>query len=46
MRKILVTIAIVCATLQAQIVKVSITASAEQFALNPHSIGQSRHRVE
>src|SRR5580692_2900108 len=35
MRKILVTIAIVCATLQAQVVKVSTTASAEQFALNP-----------
>ncbi|HEV2964230.1 MAG TPA: hypothetical protein VG649_20550, partial [Candidatus Angelobacter sp.] len=35
MRKILVTIAIVCATLQAQVMKVSITASAEQFALNP-----------
>ena len=35
MRKFLVTIAIVCATLQAQVVKVSTTASAEQFALNP-----------
>jgi hypothetical protein len=35
MHKILVTIAIVCATLQAQVMKVSTTASAEQFALNP-----------
>jgi len=39
MRKILVTIAIVCATLQAQVMKVPTTASAEQFALNPtHSV--------
>jgi hypothetical protein len=35
MRKILVTIAIVCATLQAQVIKVSTTASTGEFALNP-----------
>jgi len=35
MRKILVTIAIVCATLHAQVIKVSTTASTGGFALNP-----------
>jgi hypothetical protein len=35
MRKILVTIAIVCATLQAQVIKVSTTVSTGEFALNP-----------
>jgi len=35
MRKILVTIAIVCATLQAQVIKASTTASTVQVALNP-----------
>src|ERR1700722_13425420 len=35
MRKILVTIAIVCATLQAQVTKVSTTVGTGEFALNP-----------
>jgi flavin reductase (DIM6/NTAB) family NADH-FMN oxidoreductase RutF len=35
MRKILVTIAIVCATLHAQVIKVPTTVSAGEFALNP-----------
>jgi membrane-associated phospholipid phosphatase len=35
MRKILVTVAIVCATLHAQVTKVSTTVKAAEFALNP-----------
>ena len=35
MRKILVIVAIVCATLQAQVIKVSTTVSNGEFALNP-----------